>query len=1383
VLGSLNNLYLIGPTGQYQAPRQLCRFDLDPSTPIPGNGNRDRAETSEGKMRAHQGHTGKRNRLPSLEICLLLGSLIFLAGCVGLTGLTIDPPTVTSISSNAATITWSTNVGTTSLFQYGTSVAYGIQIASNVFLTRHSQALTGLTANHVYHFRVQATDAGKGLATSPDLTFTTSSGSDTTPPTVSISSPANGANVSGTVLVSASASDNVGVASVQFQLDDANVGSLLTGSAYSYSWNTTTAANGSHTLRAIAKDAAGNTTTSATDSVTVNNAAPPTPPTISITAPASGAIVSGTVTVTTSVSANSTSVQFKLDGNNTGAAVTSTPFSYALNTTTLSNASHSITAVASNAAGQTTTSAADSITVNNTAPPTPPTISITAPASGATVAGTVTVTTTVSANTTSVQFKVDGSNTGAAVTSAPFSYSLNTTTLSNASHSITAVASNAAGQTTTSAAVSITINSAVSPTISITAPASGATVSGTVTVTTTVSANTTSVQFKVDGSNTGAAVTSAPFSYSLNTTTLSNASHSITAVASNAAGQTTTSAAVSVTINNAVSPTISITAPASGATVSGTVTVTTTVSANTTSVQFKVDGSNTGAAVTSAPFSYSLNTTTLSNASHSITAVAGNAAGQTTTSAAVSVTVSNTIAPPPPPSGSDTITISDTSGSGTTQINRPVSVSRPFVQGEIPQYAQALVGGTALVTQCDVKNRWPDGSLKFAVVSFVVPSIVANGSVTVSFQNQSTGNNTGFLAQADMLTAPYNFDSVMTLIGAATKTISARTILSAGSWRYWLQGPVVTAVIIEDRTTTRAYDVDFGDGSKALHPIYECWFYPQNHAVDCGAAIENTWISSSSTSDMRDETYSLSITAGSANPVTVFTNPLFTQVGATRWQNRFSINAAPTINIDHNLAYLASTKAIPNYDPTLVVAPSLITQWQKIPITALGGDANGFGNYLYAIGNPGASPWIGLGPTWETVYLHSFDPTLREVMLRNAELGGRFSYHFREADQNAGSGHFFDAAGTVSTFGRPLSVNARPESNGFNLAFNPVTTCNDGASHAADMINTGSITDSFGTFNGGMSHLPEFDYLSYLLSGRYYFLEDLQMNAAFVIGWGQGCSDASYQHYGANGIFYRGEDRGTAWAYRTVGNAAFISPDGQPEQAYFLDKLDNNIAMDEGAHNMTLDIPGKSVPYALGQGPFADLNLNQATGTQTTSPLYLWRNGNCGLVTEGNGAVSLTGVSSAINPWEENFMRASFGMLRDYGLGTGALEQYLAGWSLHQLLDPATTPSDIELYTFPATRLPTWPNGTCSDPLVSGSYWEPNWAGVHLDRVESSGWDAAGVENIEGFEYIAFGATSFLAPYTVDGYSGAAAVALIQSQVPGQSQFSTLSPKWDIKPR
>ncbi|MFI4921530.1 MAG: Ig-like domain-containing protein, partial [Gammaproteobacteria bacterium] len=81
--------------------------------------------------------------------------------------------------------------------------------------------------------------------------------SDTTPPTVDMTAPANGATVSGTVSVSADATDNVGVASVQFELDDAPLGPALTTSPYVISWDSRTMANGMHTLLAVARDAAG----------------------------------------------------------------------------------------------------------------------------------------------------------------------------------------------------------------------------------------------------------------------------------------------------------------------------------------------------------------------------------------------------------------------------------------------------------------------------------------------------------------------------------------------------------------------------------------------------------------------------------------------------------------------------------------------------------------------------------------------------------------------------------------------------------------------------------------------------------------------------------------------------------------------------------------------------------------------------------------------------------------------------------------------------------------------------------------------------------------------------------------------------------------------
>jgi chitodextrinase len=93
--------------------------------------------------------------------------------------------------------------------------------------------------------------------------------SDTVPPSVSISSPANGATVTNTVSVSANATDDVGVASVQFLLDGSPLGSPVNLAPFSVAWDTATAIAGSHVLQAKATDFAGNSTTSAAVSVSV----------------------------------------------------------------------------------------------------------------------------------------------------------------------------------------------------------------------------------------------------------------------------------------------------------------------------------------------------------------------------------------------------------------------------------------------------------------------------------------------------------------------------------------------------------------------------------------------------------------------------------------------------------------------------------------------------------------------------------------------------------------------------------------------------------------------------------------------------------------------------------------------------------------------------------------------------------------------------------------------------------------------------------------------------------------------------------------------------------------------------------------------------------
>jgi O-glycosyl hydrolase len=590
---------------------------------------------------------------------LMLVILITLtSGCAALVNSAGEPTPqtavkISNVQATAQTVTkfqvsWSTNIPANSKVEYGTTVSYGSSTANTAPVAAHQLTVESVSPATLYHYRVRSVDAKNNEAVSTDFTYSTP---DSTPPTISITSPSPATTLSGTVNVTASATDNIGVASVQFQLDGVNVGSLITAAPYTYSWDTTKSSNATHTLTAVAKDTAGNSTTSVADSVTVNNAA--AGPIVSITSPASGAKVSGTVTA--SATATSTigiaSVQFQLDGANVGSAVTTAPYTYSWDTTKSSNAAHTLTAMAKDTAGNSTTSAGDSVTVNNAVAA--PVVSITSPASGAKVSGTVTASATATSaiGISSVQFKLDGVNVGSAITTAPYNYSWDTTKSSNGAHTLTAVAKDTAGTSSTSAGDTVTVNNAVAaPVVSITSPASGAKVSGTVTASATATSTIgiSSVQFKLDGVNVGSAITSAPYTYSWDTTKSSNAAHTLTAVAKDTAGTSITSAGDSVTVNNAIAPpTISITAPSNGATISGIVNVAGTAasSASISLVQLSIDGGTFANALGTTNWTFSLDTASLSNGSHTIAAQAKDSLGATTLSSPVQVTISNGTGP------------------------------------------------------------------------------------------------------------------------------------------------------------------------------------------------------------------------------------------------------------------------------------------------------------------------------------------------------------------------------------------------------------------------------------------------------------------------------------------------------------------------------------------------------------------------------------------------------------------------------------------------------------------------------------------------------------------------------------------------------------------
>jgi thermitase len=175
---------------------------------------------------------------------------------------------------------------------------------------------------------------------------------DTTPPTVSISSPVTGATVTGTLTVSGLATDNVGVVKVELWVDG-TLNTSTTSPSYALNWNSASIPNAGHTLTVKAYDVAGNVGQASVGVTVANIVVPDTqPPTVAITNPVNGAHVSGNVKINVSASDNVavSQVSIYVDGvlKYTG---TASPYTYAWNTQKVAKGNHVITANAWDAAG------------------------------------------------------------------------------------------------------------------------------------------------------------------------------------------------------------------------------------------------------------------------------------------------------------------------------------------------------------------------------------------------------------------------------------------------------------------------------------------------------------------------------------------------------------------------------------------------------------------------------------------------------------------------------------------------------------------------------------------------------------------------------------------------------------------------------------------------------------------------------------------------------------------------------------------------------------------------------------------------------------------------------------------------------------------------
>lgn len=390
---------------------------------------------------------------------------------------------------------------------------------------------------------------------------------DAQAPAVSVTAPAAGNVAAGAVRLAASATDNVGVAGVQFFVDGQAAGAEDTAAPYETSWDSTKVADGAHTITATARDAAGNRSTSAAIGVTARNAPSPTPaPAGSVLFADSFDRADGPVDPAKwSVSAGAWSVRSgrayaeaaSMRAASVPAALKDVEVAFALRhdgfTASTGNAWDGINVVlrqvSATQAYTLSVARRDGRAVLKKQSGT--TYTDLASAALPLALGSWRTIRARSVNQADGSVLLSLSVDGQAVMtfadrSSPYA----------GAGSIGVMGGNAKFWIDNLTAASLAPADAQAPTVAVTAPSAGATVSGTLALAASASDNAgvaAGVQFYVDGTAVGGEDTSAPYEASWDTTRTADGTHSITAAARDAAGNRTVSAPVSVAVQNAVS--------------------------------------------------------------------------------------------------------------------------------------------------------------------------------------------------------------------------------------------------------------------------------------------------------------------------------------------------------------------------------------------------------------------------------------------------------------------------------------------------------------------------------------------------------------------------------------------------------------------------------------------------------------------------------------------------------------------------------------------------------------------------------------------------------------------------------------------------------------
>ncbi|PYR91338.1 MAG: hypothetical protein DMF84_16965 [Acidobacteria bacterium] len=449
-----------------------------------------------------------------------------------------------------------------------------------------------------------------------------------------------------------------------------------------------------------------------------------------------------------------------------------------------------------------------------------------------------------------------------------------------------------------------------------------------------------------------------------------------------------------------------------------------------------------------------------------------------------------------------------------TALNAQTTIGSVALTAGWATFGQALPQGAAtaalkvgtLTTQTDVKNRWPDGSIKFALVTVNVPSA---GSYAITAAAAPTGTFAALLPTASVTLRIGGIDYVAAL--PASKSGDA-----------WMSGPLA----YEERSV-------IPPSAGTAHPFLRVNFDTRVYSNGKGrvdVSVENVLDRLGATT----VTYDVRIVV---NGLTVFTQTGVQHYYLTRWRKVFPIAGTIVSSITPDIRPFNTARILPPY-------LSLVANQIDVP-TGVDFDILKSGALDPNMPAHGGRRELAPYPDWTARYLVHKDQTERSYVLANGDLSGSWPVHVREADTSPTSG--VGAERLVSLDQRPtLWYDARANPDYDYIKGSPMPIREYG-SLVPDPGQSPLIPDD--------AHQPSLAYVPYLLTGDRYYAEEM----AFWANYGMIRTYPGDGVRGGQGILAYNEVRGIGWALRNLAEAAALYPDGTALKTYLSAKVANNL--------------------------------------------------------------------------------------------------------------------------------------------------------------------------------------------------------------------------------